>query len=403
MKQPTKRYVKAILNLIISLLILFAVMFLLPKAAIYFLPFIVAWLIAGIASPMVRFLEQKLKIKRKTGGAVVIVLVIGLVVFCLYLLGAYLLREAVRFSDEIPGLWESAQKEIMDAARGLQKFYEKLDPQMQEKIDSISDSVGEWSASVLTKLASPTISAVGNAAKQIPTIVIGMIICLLSSYFFVAEKNDLRKTIAEHMPQMVVIRYGIIKRSLGKAIGGYLKAQLIIEFWVYLILVVGFLILQVHYPFWIAFGIAILDILPFFGTGTAMVPWAIIKLLNGEYVFAVCMAVLWAFSQLVRQLIQPKILGDSVGVPPIPTLFLLYIGYMEAGVIGMIIAVPIGLILWTMYQEGLFATTIDSAKILICGLNKFRRLTGEDKAVIGEYSNTVAKDNKEQENEDQKL
>lgn len=80
----------------------------------------------------------------------------------------------------------------------------------------------------------------------------------------------------------------------------------------------------------------------------------------------------------MRQVIQPKIVGDSIGVPPIPTLFLLYIGYRVGGVIGMILAVPIGIILQNMNEEGLFDTTKNSVRILIAGMNNFRKLEDED-------------------------
>ncbi len=180
-------------------------------------------------------------------------------------------------------------------------------------------------------------------------------------------------------------RFRLIKQSLIKAVGGYFKAQIKIEIWIYLLLVTGFFILQVDYALLIALGIAFLDFLPFFGTGTVMVPWAVVKFLNAEYPMTIGLLLLWGVSQLVRQIIQPKIVGDSVGMPPIPTLFLLYIGYKGAGVFGMIVAVPIGLILWTMYEEGLFDTTKNSIQILVAGINSFRRLTPEDKAFISSY------------------
>ena len=129
----------------------------------------------------------------------------------------------------------------------------------------------------------------------------------------------------------------------------------------------------------------LLDFLPFFGTGTALIPWAVLKALSGDYRFAVGLVIIYLVSQLVRQVIQPKIVGDSVGMPPIPTLFLLYIGYKGAGVFGMIVAVPVGLILWTMYEEGLFDTTKNSIQILVAGINRFRRLSPEDKAFISSY------------------
>ena len=113
-----------------------------------------------------------------------------------------------------------------------------------------------------------------------------------------------------------------------------------------------------------------------------MVPWAIIKLLSGNYLMAIGLLIIWGVGQLARQLIQPKIVGDSIGVPPIPTLFLLFAGYKIGGVLGMIFAVPLGIIVYTMYQEGAFDTSVNSMKILVAGINNFRRLTDEDMAQI---------------------
>ena len=92
--------------------------------------------------------------------------------------------------------------------------------------------------------------------------------------------------------------------------------------------------------------------------------------------------IIWGVGQLARQLIQPKIVGDSVGLPALPTIILLYAGYKAGGVGGMILAVPAGIILVSMYQAGFFSTTEESLKILIHGFNNFRRLTEEDKKGI---------------------
>ena len=152
----------------------------------------------------------------------------------------------------------------------------------------------------------------------------------------------------------------------------------------YLLLVIGLSILHVDYALLIALGIAFMDFFPFFGTGTVMVPWAIIKILSSDYQMALGLLIIWGVGQLARQIIQPKIVGDSVGVPPIPTLFLLYIGYKVSGVIGMIIAVPMGLIVYTMYQEGVFDTTKKSVMILVSGINNFRKLRSEDMVLVEE-------------------
>lgn len=385
MKISAKKYVKAILNLAIALIIAVAVIWLLPKGIVFFMPFVVGWIIAWIASPMVRFFEEKLKIRRKAGSVFVIVVVIGLVVLAGYLIGGKLIREIMGFVADLPAMWESLEQDFDEIAKNLSTIYDRLPEDIQNTMNSIGTQTNEFIGDLVGKISSPTIAAVGNFAKQLPTIIIGIVMCLLSAYFFVAERLPFTATLKEHMPEPLRYRARIIKRSLVKAVGGYFKAQIKIEIWIYLLLVVGFFILGVDYALLIALGVALLDFLPFFGTGTAMVPWAIVKFLSADYKMTIGLLLIWGVSQLVRQIIQPKIVGDSIGVAPIPTLFLLYIGYMVEGVVGMIIAVPIGIILWTLYKEGAFDTTKHSIQILSAGLNRFRKLTPQDMSVITSY------------------
>lgn len=385
MKISMKKYVKAILNLVIALVILLAVIWLLPKAIIFFMPFIVGWIIALIASPMVKFFEEKLKIRRKAGSVFVIVVVIGLVVLAGYLICGKLIREIAGFIQDLPDMWASMEGDFDEIAKKLSIVYEKFPVDVQNTLNNIGEQASEFAGDMISKISSPTIAAVGNFAKQLPTLLIGIIMCLLSAYFFVAEREQVTSSVKQYMPEPLRYRFRLIKNSLVKAVGGYLKAQIKIEVWIYLLLVVGFFILRIDYALLIALGVAIMDFLPFFGTGTIMVPWAVIKFLSADYKMTIGLLVIWGISQLVRQIIQPKIVGDSIGVPPIPTLFLLYIGYMVGGVMGMIVAVPVGLITWTLYKEGAFDTTRNSIQILSAGINHFRKLTPQDLSIINAY------------------
>ena len=189
------------------------------------------------------------------------------------------------------------------------------------------DQIGTYLGDIFGHFGTPTITAVGNFAKQLPSVLIAVIMSLLSAYFFVSDRSTINEWCRAHLPGSLQSRYRMIRKSLVKAVGGYLKSQLRIEIWMYLLLVIGLTILRVDYALLIALGIAFLDFLPFFGTGTVMVPWAVIKILSSDYKKAVGLLIIWGVGQLARQIIQPKIVGDSVGVPPLPTLFLLYIGY----------------------------------------------------------------------------
>ena len=159
-----------------------------------------------------------------------------------------------------------------------------------------------------------------------------------------------------------------------QAFGGYFKAQFFIEIRIYVLILIGLFILRIDYSFLIALAIAFLDFLPFFGSGAVFWPWAIIKLLGGDYVRAIGFLIIWGVGQIVRQLIQPKIMGDSIGMEPIPTLL--------AGVGGMIIAIPVGILLQNMNEAGIFDTPKMCVKLLIANLNDYRKLTKEDMAVL---------------------
>ena len=280
--------------------------------------------------------------------------------------------------NELPNMWANVEADFADISRNFSIFFKRLPMDVQNSINDFTQQLGGYIGEAFSKISTPTINAVGNFAKQLPSVLIGVIMALLSSYFFVAERAMVVEYFRKYVPASLQARFQMIRRSLVKAVGGYFKAQLKIEVWMYLLLVIGLSILKVDYALLIALGIAFMDFFPFFGTGTIMVPWAILKILSGDYTMAIGLLIIWGVGQLARQLIQPKIVGDSVGVSPIPTLFLLYIGYKFGGVFGMIAAVPIGLIVMTMYQEGAFDTTRDSLLILLAGINKFRRLESQD-------------------------
>lgn len=379
MRHSAIKYVKVFLNLLTALFILLFVLFVAPRIIGFFMPFVVGWIIALIANPLVRFLDEKIRIRRKAGSAIVIVAAIALVIGAGYWIGSILVREAVGFVHELPQIWEAMEEDVSNAGRALEGIGRYLPANLEEQLAGVMDALMGFLSRAANGLGTPTVSAVGNFAKNIPSIFINVIMCLLSSYFFVAEREEVIHTLQKYVPAGFREKWSLMYRSMTSAVGGYFKAQLKIGIWMYFLLVIGFLILNVEYALIIALGIALLDFFPVFGTGTVLVPWALIKILGGDYRMALGLLILWGVGQLARQLIQPKIVGDSIGVPAIPTLFLLFIGYKVGGVGGMILAVPLGIILANMYQAGFFSTTIDSLKILIHGFNRFRRLTEEDK------------------------
>lgn len=389
MKKAGRLYLKVTLNLLTALAVVLLCIFLLPKCIWFFMPFIVGWIISLIASPVVHFLEAKLKVRRKASSAVVIIAVLAVVILLVYLLMTKLVKEGINFINELPHIWNSILGELNIVGANLQGVYDRMPADMQATLDNIRREVGDYVSGILMTSEPPSIETVGNVAKQIPDIFLAVVMCLLSAYFFVADKSYMAGVMEKYVPDAVRYRLDLIRRSFRRAVGGYFKAQLKIECWIYILLVIGLMILGVDFAFLVAFGIAVLDLLPVFGTGTVMLPWALIECLSKNYRMMFGLLVIWLVGQLVRQVIQPKIVGDSMGMDAIPTLFLLYIGYRAAGVLGMILAVPIGIIVLNLYEEGVFDTTKQSLRILVAGFNHFRKIRPEDMTVVEEYEKEV--------------
>ncbi len=368
-----RRYLRNVVNIVLFLMGVVLVCLLVPRFLIFFMPFVVGWIIALIANPLVRFMEKRLKIVRKHSSMVIIIGTIALIVLGGYGLIAWLAREIYGFIGILPDLYESLLGDLEITGTNLAGLSEKIPPELVEKLATIINSLTESLGNVISTIGVPTVTAAGNIAKNIPNILVNVIFTILSAYFFIAERDKIIQWGREHTPEELRSKWHFIAGRFRSAVGGYFKAQFKIMGVVAVILLVGFFVLHIKYAILWAILVALLDFLPFFGTGTVLIPWAVLKVLSGNYKFAVGLIIIYLVSQLVRQVIQPKIVGDTIGLNPLSTMVFMYIGYKVGGIIAMIIAVPIGLIVINLYEAGAFDDIIKDVKELAEGLNEYRK------------------------------
>ena len=358
------------MNIGVPLFFLYAVCVWGVRLLSFFLPFVIGWIVAMIANPPVRFLEKRLRIVRKHGSVVLIVGVLALVTFGLYWLFALLFRELNGFLRSLPELYGTLQQELSLVFDEVNSRLSFLPDGLSSALDRIGDSMGDYIGEFVQEMAA---SAGGAVARSLPDVFINVLFVLISSYMFLAEHDRILGWLRGRMPKAAVRYLALLRRDVRKVIGGYFMAQFKIMFVVAVILFAGLLILQVRYSFLLAVLIAILDFLPMFGTGTALIPWAAVELITGEYASGAGLLLLYLLTQAVRQLIQPKIVGDSMGLPPLTTLILLFLGYKFRGIAGMILAVPIGMVFIKFYEYGAFDSLIANAKLLIREIGKLMK------------------------------
>lgn len=384
MNQDMKSIVKALANLAFSLIVLLLCIFLVPRLIVLFMPLIIGWLISCIANPLVVFLESKIKIRRKAGTVVVIVVVIAVVSGIGYAACSVLFRQIHGFVKELPEMWNVLVQDLDSFVSVANQYLGGVAPNIAEFLGNLGTSIGEAITNLPSKLDLDTFGGMGSMVGSIANVAISVIMAMLSAYFFIADREWIYEALEKIVPKGIAQKYGVFYGSLRQAVGGYFKAQLRIEVWMYLLILLGLTLLKVRYALLIALLIAVIDILPFFGSGAVLVPWAIVTALGGDYARAIWFLVIWGVGQLFRQLIQPQIMGDSIGMEPIPTIILLFIGYKAAGVIGMLVAVPIGIIVVNMNEAGFFDTPKQSVRILVTKINNFRKLSDEDLKLLEE-------------------
>ena len=342
------------------------------KAFSFFTPFVVGWVLSLIATPLVNWLENHLKIVKKLGTAIVVIVVLGAIVGILYYAIVIISREATSMFKEFPETYASLVNGLNDIGNNLSGLFSKLPKGVVDSWNTFINNIDDYVANIVGVVSEPTFAIAGNIAKGLPSFLVATIVAMMSAYFFTVQREDVINYVKKISPESVQKRMTLVVDNFKYAVGGYFKAQFKIMAVVFIILNIGFLFIHVHYSVVVALLIAFLDFLPFFGTGTAMIPWALYLLFTRHYKTAIIVFAIYGTTQLVRQIIQPKLVGESVGMNPIITLMLLYIGYRIGSVFGMILAVPVGLVAINMVRAGAFDYILDDVRILIKGVLSLR-------------------------------
>lgn len=157
----------------------------------FFMPFVVGWFIAYIASPLVNWLEKRLKLVKKLGSALIIILVLAALVFVIYFIVSRMWREISSLTRNMPAMYADLEQVMDDIGQNLNGLFQMLPAGIQngwrEMMGNLDQSIGN----MMGNLSEPTVTAAGNVAKRIPTWLVSTIVTIISAYFFIAEREDL--------------------------------------------------------------------------------------------------------------------------------------------------------------------------------------------------------------------
>lgn len=321
---------------IVSLIAYFTVRFLF----VYLFPVIIGFIVTVIVQRPAKFLSGYIGFKKGSIALIMVILsyitIISLLVFLTLKLGTYVAHLASSSDDFINKVFGA-----------ITKIGQSIPESIREQLINLFSNFTET-------IARFTTSAAKNTAKFMPVFLTSVIVTIIASCYIAKDYDGFKASIASVIKpkyKRAINKFKILmQESIFKIIKGYLLILLI----TFAEVLSGLLLLRVKNALLYAVGIALLDLLPIFGTGTVLIPWGVIELVNKNYFLGAGLIILYLVIIIVRNIIEPKIIGKQIGLHPLITLIAVFIGLRLFGFIG-IIALPVGvMIAWKMFEEGIF-------------------------------------------------
>ena len=360
---------RVIINLVYAGIILGLIYLFLKYAFWLLLPFIAGFFVAAILQRPVNFLANKTPLKKGMLSAFFVLLIAAALVTLLIFTGARIAAEAqglvrwigTRF-ESLPQLLATIHEKMLnlaaklpqgvqDSAReGIDGLFRSVNGPAEEAAqDAAEEAVkgssllgGFFSKFDLSMLSKP-VSGVWNTAKQIPSILVGVLISIIAACFMTTGYDEIVNFIKRQLSSEKRRALSAAKEIFFSSILKMLKSYLLIICITFAEMFVGLTVLRLigvysgEYVATVAVIVALIDIFPVLGTGTILIPWAIISFINGQVGMGIGLLVLYAVITVIRQIVEPKLVAANLGLQPIVTIMCMYIGLQLFGVLGIFI------------------------------------------------------------------
>ncbi len=345
-----------IMVIIIGIALLFRLIFQYALGAI--IPFVLAAIIALLISPLSAKLSKTLKIPRKVISFVLTLLIFSAVAAVLYFAASRLISELGTILNNL-----SADPDAV--SRTLEEIMQKLSF-IGERFSFIgkileSDAIKQLGLDLDRLLPDAISSIISSITEAIPSIAMGFftrvpdvllftVVLVISTFYFCSDGERIFSSLTSLMPDHWQKKLPSIRKKLYLTLTGYLKAYLLIMLLTFCEVFLGLSILGVEYAFIISLLVAVVDILPILGTGTVLVPWSLFSFATSNYKMGIGLLVIYGVVSLVRQIAEPKIVGNSLGLHPLATLASIYISVKLIGISGFFIGPIIALLITSFFK-----------------------------------------------------
>lgn len=323
---------------VLYILIWAALIYCVLKFALPFvMPFVLAFGIAFVLKPLVTRIAKKVRLGDKLVSVLLLTLLYILLAVLLVFLGVRLVVYLGNLFAGLPAFYTSTLEPAFEnVSNWFDGFFTRLDPSIASFLDNAGASLTSALGSLVSTVSSGAVGVLTGVVGRVPWLVVGLVFMIIASYFFIVDYRKITGFMFRQMNAQMQQRVRVIKDFVINVLFKFLKAYFILMSITFVEVLVGLLILRVPYAPVIALVTAIVDILPVLGTGTILIPWAAYQLFAGNLWLGIGLLVLYVVITVVRQTLEPRVVGKQIGLYPLLTLICMFIGVRLFGFWGML-------------------------------------------------------------------
>lgn len=314
MEEKTKYYIKIFSKFAIFAFIILAI-FGLYKLAVFYMPFVIALIIASIAEPLIKFFMKKCKMKRKLASTISLLIIVILITIILTLLISSIVSESIKLIENLNVYATNAYNYGMNILKDIQEGRIQIP---QEVIDIVEKSYSGLLDSAKTFIGNFFTSLI-NTIGALPGGITFSFVTILAVVFICFDRDYIISTCKKHIPSKWLEKIKMVFRETFSVTIEYIKAEAKLSFLCFILVLVGLTImdligLKVEFLIIMALFIGFVDILPIFGAGAVMIPWAIYLVIVGNIPLAIGVGILWIIWAIIKNLLEPKMISKQMGL-----------------------------------------------------------------------------------------
>ncbi len=313
------------------------------------MPFVIGMLVAAILRKSIDLISKKTHVKRSFVSIFILLVFYSIIVLLAIMVGAKVISFIVELFSKLPGLYaEKLEPALNSVNDDLLTRFPNIEPFLEERLDTINDAIFGY----IKSTSESVIGAVTRIATQIPSMIINLIFTIVSSFFFTIDFHKIvdfvLRQLSDEKRQMVIR----IKDNIIGTLGKFIKAYATLISITFVELSLGFSILNIPNAILLGVVVAIVDIMPILGTGAILIPWSIIGFVLGNTKIGIGMLIMYLIITAVRQALEPRVVGQQIGLHPVVTLICMFVGVQLLGILGLFMFPIIVTILKKMNDEG---------------------------------------------------